>query len=604
MIYVFAKPGKTAAEPSRESGLLPVPGFADAHKSLTADNTGSDVCIEFALSQLERCQHTHTKCRSMTSSRQQMTGFLPTRVIDVGYTDASKICLFEPKSYNVATSYIALSHCWGDSQPLRLTRATAAGLKAGIPLSGLPKTFQDAIHVSRKMQVRYLWIDSLYVAFEQPSFASPLTRSRCIVQDDPEDWQREAARMRDVYSGAICCIAATAAKDSTIGLFFDTDRQDLFPVQVKTSRALIHGQKTNDPLVGYTMSCMVVIPSIAIDAAPLNQRAWVAQERYLSTGTIHFTQELLFWECYESLTSEQDYKGLLISDTSKYYRDSTVHTLKSHICSYKTRQTDAYLPRLFSEIYKEWCAFRAAYSGCDLTKEGDILVALNGVALDVAEATNDTLVAGLWRGRLFQDMVWRRLDDFDGHSTDTTFRPSTWRAPTWSWASINRTIVSHELWWEDEEFSTLTNDMAIIENLFVDQKPSGELVDASLTLRCRLIPMSSPKLDDWTREPYNVTVILDDPMSSDLKDLGHEASLVILRHYRQAEKEKEVESEGIQGILLLPSRVKVGSYERVGYFEKTADEDDAENQIDEDARILQMVLDGYRNAKETTIEII
>jgi hypothetical protein len=144
--------------------------------------------------------------------------------------------------------------------------------------------------------------------------------------------------------------------------------------------------------------------------------------------------------------------------------------------------------------------------------------------------------------------------------------------------------------------------MAIVENIFVDQKPSGEAVHASLTLTCRLIPISAPKLDAEPWEPYHVTVVLDDPTSSDWEDVDHEASLVILRHYRQADYGGA--AEGIQGILLLPSRVKIGSYERIGYFERTSDEDDGENQYDEDTRILQMVLDGYHNAKETTIEII
>jgi hypothetical protein len=347
---------------------------------------------------------------------------------------------------------------------------------------------------------------------------------------------------------------------------------------------------------------MVIIPGTAIDVAPLNRRAWVAQERYLSTGTIHFTQDLLFWECYESVTSEQDYNGLSISETSMEFRDSMAHTLKSQICNYKTRQTDAELPRLFSKIYTEWYAFRAGYSSCELTKEEDIFVALNGVAREVAEATNDTLVAGLWRGRFIQDMVWRRLDKDDGCSTDTTSRPSIWRAPTWSWASINRTVLGHGLWWEREAFSTLTNDMAIIENISVDQKPSGEVVHASLTLTCRLITISSPQLDAWLWERDHVTVILDDPISSDSKDVDQEASLVILRHYRQAYT--GIETEGVQGILLLPSRVKIGSYERMGYFERTADERDDVDQNEEDKRILQMVLDGYRSAKEITIEII
>ena len=147
--------------------LLALSGVAVADRSLAANHTGSDDCIDFLLSQLGRCRDTHTECQMMQQSRQDTTRFLPTRVIDVGHTGDPTICLVEADECAGQPSYIALSHCWGKSRPVQLTRNTAARLKAGITLMDLPKTFQDAIHVTRKMRIRYLWIDSLYVAFSQ-----------------------------------------------------------------------------------------------------------------------------------------------------------------------------------------------------------------------------------------------------------------------------------------------------------------------------------------------------------------------------------------------------------------------------------------------------
>jgi hypothetical protein len=48
----------------------------------------------------------------------------------------------------------------------------------GIPLSSLPKTFLDAIVVTKALGLRYLWIDSL-----------------CIIQDDEDDWLAESKTM-------------------------------------------------------------------------------------------------------------------------------------------------------------------------------------------------------------------------------------------------------------------------------------------------------------------------------------------------------------------------------------------------------------------------
>lgn len=70
----------------------------------------------------------------------------------------------------------------------------------GIEVHKLPKTFQDAVRVTRELGKRYLWIDSL-----------------CIIQDDPDDWKREAMKMETVYSMAYLTIAATSAHDSAQG---------------------------------------------------------------------------------------------------------------------------------------------------------------------------------------------------------------------------------------------------------------------------------------------------------------------------------------------------------------------------------------------------
>lgn len=90
--------------------------------------------------------------------------------------------------------YISLSHCWGGSQPIQLTAKTETSLKDGIDVDVLPKIFREAILVCQRIGVKRLWIDSL-----------------CIFQDDLSDWTRETVSMSDVYSNAVCNIAATDA---------------------------------------------------------------------------------------------------------------------------------------------------------------------------------------------------------------------------------------------------------------------------------------------------------------------------------------------------------------------------------------------------------
>ncbi|KAJ0420521.1 hypothetical protein BJY00DRAFT_284012 [Aspergillus carlsbadensis] len=71
-----------------------------------------------------------------------------------------------------------------------------------IPFALLPDTFAQAIRVTRGLGVRYLWIDAL-----------------CIIQDDLEDWRREAASMCDVYWNTVCRLAVSDSRRPTEGFF-------------------------------------------------------------------------------------------------------------------------------------------------------------------------------------------------------------------------------------------------------------------------------------------------------------------------------------------------------------------------------------------------
>jgi len=128
---------------------------------------------------------------------------LPTRVLDVGVEGRSH----DIKLITLGTEevkYIALSHCWGDSRSiLTTTKLTLKPRQQNIEFNDLPRTFQDAVQITRALDVRYLWIDSL-----------------CIVQDDEDDWQVESGRMAEIYLGSYLTVAATGSADSSGGCFF------------------------------------------------------------------------------------------------------------------------------------------------------------------------------------------------------------------------------------------------------------------------------------------------------------------------------------------------------------------------------------------------
>ena len=66
----------------------------------------------------------------------------------------------------------------------------------------LSKTIQDAVIVARRLNIRYLWIDSL-----------------CIVKDDADDWERQSAKIASIYGNAYITISASGATDGDAGIF-------------------------------------------------------------------------------------------------------------------------------------------------------------------------------------------------------------------------------------------------------------------------------------------------------------------------------------------------------------------------------------------------
>lgn len=141
---------------------------------------------------------------------------LPSRLIDVGKptpdtdtdTNSKPVHIIDSTSLPSTPSnpplYIALSYRWGEGNTLKTTKSTLVERKTSIPLATIPKTILDAITVTRRLGIRYLWVDSL-----------------CIIQDDVDDWTKEAARMGDVYMNAVCTIAAHAADHADYGFLED-----------------------------------------------------------------------------------------------------------------------------------------------------------------------------------------------------------------------------------------------------------------------------------------------------------------------------------------------------------------------------------------------
>ncbi|KAM7186269.1 Heterokaryon incompatibility protein (HET) domain containing protein [Naviculisporaceae sp. PSN 640] len=266
---------------------------------------------------------------------------LPTRLIDVGLspTETDHVRVIGTSSLTTAVCtetyrYIALSYRWGEGNRLLTTKSTYAQHQTSIQIEIVPKTIRDAIHVTRHLGIRYLWVDAL-----------------CIVQDDEQDWTKEAARMGDIYMNALCTIAAHAADHADCGFLKEAMQREVVvacggrqfvnenggsglagklgigarelkpgvvdyakdmaiyeefashsPTQIEdklqglslglSSQEGMAGTSRSKNLTNFTPGAFLVSKGtyarFHLDKTELSSRGWVMQERILSPRTIHF----------------------------------------------------------------------------------------------------------------------------------------------------------------------------------------------------------------------------------------------------------------------------------------------------------------------------
>ncbi|MBE3048083.1 HET domain-containing protein, partial [Candidatus Bathyarchaeota archaeon] len=121
----------------------------------------STKCAEtFSLARkwIASCTAKHERCNAGAGE----TGWYPTRLLDCGTSEDPETCrLVETETTTIEGPYTTLSHCWGLADCLKLTIGNRDQFLDRIPFSLLPQLYQDAVHVTRNLGVRYLWIDSI-----------------------------------------------------------------------------------------------------------------------------------------------------------------------------------------------------------------------------------------------------------------------------------------------------------------------------------------------------------------------------------------------------------------------------------------------------------
>ncbi|KAF2191137.1 HET-domain-containing protein, partial [Zopfia rhizophila CBS 207.26] len=417
------------------------------------DDPTSEQTLRRALNWVDECNtaHAHTRCSIGDAA-------LPLRVLDVDYGSApSRIRLYEPNG--ARGKYIALSHVWGDIRQFTTTRSNIATHLQGISFEALPKTFQDAVFLTRRLSIQYLWIDSL-----------------CICQDDGPDWERESAKMAQIYQNAYLTIAATGSKHDSHGLLANRSPPEYvdFSMTMKNGR---HGEVHAFLLPLEDAAHASSYCSLRED--PLSSRGWALQERFLASRILHFATKQMFFECYCHMLSEDGFRV-----------QGRFNSIHEDVHPSQVKQEGSSLSTLKARQYRGpwlWYSLLYSYYPRNLSKSSDKLPALSGIARTFEEKTGDKYVAGLWRSQLIEGLIWQAT----GIQSGKMKAPPEYRAPSWSWASIDGPFGNLGLAKKDDGTDWI--DIAIIIDCHVEPKgenPYGEVKSGWIQMKAPIEPLS------------------------------------------------------------------------------------------------------------------
>ena len=411
-----------------------------------------------------------------------------------------------------------LSSRWNAQDFTMLLKDNISALSSGISPEILPRTFADAIEINRKLGIEYLWIDSL-----------------CIVQDDEDDWRRETALMEHVYGGSYLNIAASSATSVHGGCWVATKgMQNTFRTKVKVGDDELVREIRDD-------GCY----DAAVWDSHLATRAWALQEKLLPPRTIHLGDRGAFWECTHKIANE-------------YLPDGFTKRLGSGLLQRMGK---------LEFLQQWWHEVVYLYTGAHLTFARDKLPALSGIARRIHSQKGGQYLAGLWRDeRIEAQLCWRVLDARE--------RPTTWRAPSWSWASIEGPI-SYKTTQEgicDDSYAHVVdaNVTPLSGDVF------GELSAGTLHIACTGILIGDLLTRDklvvqGVDEKFECPIFLDaldeEPLSTDttvyiLPLIGGNEGM----RYREKGGVEWHEPKMIQGIVLRRVDNSAGVFSRIGAF--------------------------------------
>ncbi|PQE06786.1 heterokaryon incompatibility protein [Rutstroemia sp. NJR-2017a BBW] len=426
---------------------------------------------------ISSCVTEHHECTSEQSA-------LPKRLLSVGTTETDEIKVV---SVEHPVIYAALSYCWGHSTRFETTAANKIFHMRAIAMSNLPRTFRDAITVTRCLGMKHIWIDAL-----------------CIIQDDPIDVEEECSKMGAIFGGCKLAIIATQAQDSNAG----------FLTRSISDRCVIRAKYRDQPVEIYARESSNI--PLQLSDCPVYSRGWCFQEMLLAPRSLHFGPREMVFRCRyeekcECTGSERrlspnpfanslytpslrnpglhpistDGGHLAFQSRDQQWSNNHYHVSRiahggpramiENLYLSRTATQDSFQPIWFGYM---WGEIVSNYSYRRLTFVEDTLTALSGISGFMDAYSPGRYLAGLWEKDLHYQLCWTSLLN-EGHHC---FRPVERVAPSFSWACRSGP-VHFPFEWDIDHICHIVEMNSTLRT----KNPFGSVQDGFLKLRTRLI---------------------------------------------------------------------------------------------------------------------
>ncbi|KAH9849259.1 heterokaryon incompatibility protein-domain-containing protein [Lenzites betulinus] len=473
--------------------LLMGPVYADADDPAAAHivsrspvlDVGSPRVLALAKARVEECLIQHECCREFSEADAP----LPTRVLDC--TDPSHPRLVTTKGKRGA--YIALSYVWGEDQPHRTTLANISSYTNGINLASLPQTVRDAIHVTHALGISFLWIDSL-----------------CIIQDSDLDKQEEITQMRHIYRNAHLTVIAASARKVSEGFLQDRSAtpeiwHDAHPhIIIPFLCPPVPGEPSDREATACRVGTVHIAPEFLSSQTyplydrtrePISARGWCMQEYFVSPRALVFASHTLLLRCQTTTRCIGDAFHSLYRDTRLppvlFRADHDPGPTHAH-----SMQPGA--PEWLA-VREAWMAIVPDYTARAIGVPADKLVAFGAVAEMFQRVLRTEYLAGLWRNTLLLDLSWSK-----GVSHIVQYpRPVAYRAPSWSWASVDGEVVVDAAVYAkyEDAVAEIVECVVVLENA---QLPFERVAGGFLVLHAPILGCVWYPVDDGDTINYRV----------------------------------------------------------------------------------------------------